>query len=158
SGSKRTKSALSSTSAPRKVRSLGSPQPAPTNDTFPSLTSGILSLFVSIALRSLLWCARRYACADDRQRCRCDLLDGVVGRTPARTPRAAARRMDHVEVAAPESERPSAALIDLVEAPLADDLRGRRVDLTNVRRRAIRPFSVEGVETTVTGTRELTRR
>src|SRR5689334_2558211 len=118
SGSKRTKSADSSVSTARNVRSLGSPDPAPTKVTRPIIFTVLL----------LLRCARRDTRADDLQVRRRDGRDGVVSGAPSRDSRGRAWGMKHVEVPAPKGESPSGSLIDLVEAALAEHFGGLRVD------------------------------
>ena len=66
--------------------------------------------------------------------------------------------MEHVEIAAPERECPSGALVD-VEATFADHLRGAGVDLADVREGGVvvGGLAVEREEPTVAGPGELRR-
>src|SRR5438132_12593644 len=95
--------------------------------------------------------------ADDRRAEVRDARDGAVGRTEARDDGArgrAAWRRERVEVAAPERERPAAALID-VQVRLGVDARRGLVDLADERIAGARVFRVECKQLTAAGSREL---
>ena len=77
-------------------------------------------------------------------------------RAPARHRRGAGvRRVEHVEVAAPEREGPAGPLIDAIEVALADDLAGLRVDLADVGAAQVEVVRVERVEASVARACEL---